>query len=156
MVVEWRARNDDFSDFLGFVKKSYSHISKYCGGVLISPDWIFPDRYVPKWKNEKIAVKTQGFKKIRPGVYLAENWKETSSKMSIFEKHSAQAKLEKSGHHDLNHDKDVWNTYLGMFEKMWEKKDWPKYVIDHDSGTMFPPGSNNDWLVDFFYIFLSL
>jgi hypothetical protein len=39
--------------------------------------------------------------------------------MSIFEKHSAQSELEKSGHHDSNHDKDGWNTYLGMFEKIW-------------------------------------
>jgi hypothetical protein len=75
MVVEWRARNDDFSDFLGFVKKSYSHISKYCGGVLISPDWIFPDRYVPKWKNEKIAVKTQGFKKFTQAFTLQKTGK---------------------------------------------------------------------------------
>lgn len=156
MVVEWRAKSDDFSNFMGFVKKSHSHISKYCGGLLINADWVLPDRYVPKWINEKITVMTQAFKKISPGVYLAEDWTKKASKMSVFEKNSAQAKLEKCGHHDLNHDNNSWNTYLAMFEKMWVTKDWPQYVIDHDNGTMFPPGSNNDWLVGFYYIFLLL
>jgi hypothetical protein len=49
--------------------------------------------------------------------------------MSVFFFNSAQAKLEKCGYHDLNHDNNAWNTYLGMFEKMWVTKDWSQYVI---------------------------
>jgi hypothetical protein len=45
-------------------------IPKYCGGVLIDPDWVIPNQYVPKWANTK---KNQIFKKLRLGVHLLEN-----------------------------------------------------------------------------------
>jgi hypothetical protein len=65
-------------------KKSHFYTSKYYGGLLINADWILPNRYVPKWTNEKITVMTQPFRKIRPGFYLAEDWTKTASKMSVF------------------------------------------------------------------------
>lgn len=129
-MVEWRTKNDDFSNYIqSITKKSHFYTSKYYGGLLINADWILPDRYVPKWTNEKITVMTQPFRKIRPGFYLAEDWKKTASNMSVFEKNSAQAKLEKRGYHDLNHNINAWNTYLGMFEKMWVIKDWSQYAV---------------------------
>jgi hypothetical protein len=75
-VVEWRTKNDDFSNYIqSITKKSHFYTSKYYGGLLINADWILPDRYVPKWTNEKITVMTQPFRKIRAGFYLAEDWK---------------------------------------------------------------------------------
>jgi hypothetical protein len=46
--------------------KMTMQIPKYCGGVLIDPDWVIPKKYVPKWANENITTKNQVFKKLRP------------------------------------------------------------------------------------------
>jgi hypothetical protein len=76
MVVNWRAKVEDFLDFKGCVKLAFKNTHTYCGGVMIVPQWYQPNDYVPKWKNKNVSYKNQSFTKIGPGYTLLQNGKQ--------------------------------------------------------------------------------
>jgi hypothetical protein len=75
MVVNWRAKMEDFLDFKGCVKLAFKNTHKYCGGVMIIPQWYQPMTMFRSGKTKMFSIRSSLSQRIGPGSTLQQNGK---------------------------------------------------------------------------------